>query len=104
MKEWVIKRTGPATKEIKDDKDFEKLKKSHFSVVFFGPEDELFEEYLKVAVLLQNTEFYHSHDQKYLRLNNMNTLTIFKDFEGGKVDYHGSLEMEKIEEFIIKHR
>lgn len=104
MRDWVIKRTGPATKEITTDAQFEKLKTEKFAVAFFGPEDDIFEEFLKLAVVHQNTNFYHSHDEKYLKLNNMNTVTIFKNFDGGKVDYHGSLEMEEMEEFLIKNK
>lgn len=103
IKDWVIKKTGPVTKEITSDAQFEKIQKKKFAIAFFGPEDEIYEEFLKIAVVFENVAFYHSHDEKYLRLNNMNTLTIFKDYDGGKVDYHGILSMEKMEEFILKH-
>lgn len=104
LKSWVLKKTGPLTTEITTDAQFKDLQNSHFAVGFFGPDDEIFEEYLKIAIIFPNIDFYHSHDERYLQLNNMNSLTIFKDFQGGNVNYHGILDMEKMEEFLKENR
>lgn len=104
LTEFIEKKTGPASLPIKDEKELENIKKSKFTVCFFGENGEDFEQFLHTAIAFQNVEFKHSFDKKLLELNGGNHITIFTTNEGGHQHYNDLMIAEDIQKWILEHK
>jgi protein disulfide-isomerase A1 len=105
---WLKKKTGPASVELKTVEEADTLiGNSDVLVVFFGPTGtEEYENFLKVARSYEDVAFAHSGEQtlgeKYGA--GPNGVVLFKKFDEGKAVHSGANDVETVKAFINEHK
>jgi hypothetical protein len=85
---WIQKKTGPASKLLNNDDEFDTHSKHRLSVLFTFPEGD--EEGLKIfqalAAAFDDIPFAHSHHSGHkgkLEISNEYALVLFRSFDEG---------------------
>jgi len=105
---WLKKKTGPASVELKTAEEADTLiGNSEVVVIFFGPTGtEAYDNFIKVANSYEDVAFAHSGEQtvgeKYGA--GPNGVVLFKKFDEGKVVYSGESDVESVKAFINEHK
>jgi dolichyl-phosphate-mannose--protein O-mannosyl transferase len=104
LKEFIDQKTGPVTTEITSDEQFNNLSNEELACAYFGDDDEDFKAFEAIAAKHEDVTFYHSFDSKYYNLNNQVKVTLYKNFNGGKVDFVEPYSGEALEKWLLKNR
>jgi len=101
---WLKKKTGPASVEVKSAEDLEvQIGNNDVLVVFFGPTGtEAHENFLKAAATFEDVAFAHSGEQTVAEKYEAqpNSLILFKNFDEKKNVHTGETDTESIKTFI----
>jgi protein disulfide-isomerase A1 len=104
---WLKKKTGPASVEVKSVEDAEvQIGNNEVVVFFFGPAGEAHDNYLKAAATYEDVAFVHSSDEAVLNKYEAqpNTIILFKKFDEGKNVHTGETTVEAITAFINENK
>jgi protein disulfide-isomerase A1 len=105
---WLKKKTGPASVEVKTVEEAETLiGNSDAVVIFFGPTGtEAYENFVKVANQYEDVAFAHSGEQTVAEKYEVqqNNVVIFKKYDEGKVVHSGDNDVETVKKFINDHK
>lgn len=104
IRAFIEQKTGPPTTEITSDEMFNNLNNSELAIAYFGEQDEDFQVFQGIAAKHEDIQFFHSFDTKYYQLNNQVRVTMFKNFNGGKVDFVQPYDEEALEKWIMLNR
>ncbi len=101
---WMRKKTGPATKDLKTVEDVEKFQKDNDVVlVYFGSKKEDIEEFTKVARKNEDFPFGVVQSEDVIKkFSKAGTVVLFKNFDEKKRELTDVRE-KIIEEFIDKY-
>jgi len=102
--QWLKKKTGPSSVELKSAEDVEKLASDNeVAVVFFGPTGtEQHENFLKAAAAIEDVAFGHATEQTVGEKFEAqpNGIILFKNFDEGKNVYEGDNSLQSVKNFI----
>ena len=104
LREFIDQKTGPITTEITSDEQFNNLANEDLAVAYFGDNDDDFKVIEQIAYKHEDIKFFHSFDEKYYQLNNQVKVTMFKKFNGGKVNFLEPFGQEALEKWIMINR
>lgn len=108
--DWILKKTGPATKEVSDSTSFDKLMNDKLTIVYLLPKNaEALSIFETVAAGYEGIPFYFTHDESLkgkLKKTGTYTLAILKNFDEGHTTLSQSMMLpaEDIKDFIELHR
>ena len=100
---WMRKKTGPATKPIKNVDELDKLKKDNdVVIVYFGTKKEELDEFVKVARKNEDFPFANVESEEIAtKLGiKMGNVVMFRNFEDPQLTLKGEIKMKNIEDFI----
>jgi protein disulfide-isomerase A1 len=105
---WLKKKTGPPSVEIKSVEDAEvQIGNNDVLVVFFGPSGtEAYDNYQKAAASFEDVAFGHSGEQTVAEKYEAqpNSVVLFKKFDEGKNVHTGETTIEAIKAFITENK
>jgi len=105
---WLRKKTGPASVDLKSVEQAETLiGNSELVAVFFGPTGtEEYENFLKVAHQYDDVAFAHSGEQSVAEKFEapVNSVVLFKKFDEGKNVHTGANDVETVKNFIEENK
>ena len=104
LKEFINQKTGPVSTEITDDETFNGLADQELAMAYFGDNNEDFNVFKKLAASHEDINAFHSFDSKYLNQNNQVRVTLFKNFDGGKVDFTQTFGEESLQKWLLLNR
>ena len=101
---WMRKKTGPATKELKSEDEVEKFKKDNDVVlVYFGSNKADIEEFTNVARKNEDFPFGTVDKEDVIKkYTKPGTVVLFKNFDEGKRELT-EVKEKAIDEFIDKY-
>jgi hypothetical protein len=73
-------------------------------MAYFGDDDEDFKIFERLAASHEDIKAFHSFDSKYYNLNNQVRVTLYKNFDGGKVDFVQPYGEEALEKWLVLNR
>lgn len=110
MYNWLQKKTGPASKHVQSEEDYNSHSTQRLSVMYLLPEgDENLSVYQAFAAQFDDVPFAHSHDQAHkdsLSVTTKYGLVLFRTFDEGHkfLTDDEPLTAEKMKEFLEAHR
>lgn len=95
---WIKKKTGPPSTQLKDAAHLDEQKQGNkVLVAFFGSEDsEQFKQFQAAALALDGVAFVHSSDSSLLQANGGNQLTVFTQHNSGAAHHTGDVTKDSI--------
>jgi protein disulfide-isomerase A1 len=105
---WLKKKTGPVSVELKTVEETETLiGNSDVVAIFFGPSGtEEYNNFIKVANTYEDVAFANSGEQTVAEKYEaqINSIVLFKKFDEPKVVHSGATDVESIKAFINEHK
>ena len=100
---WMRKKTGPPSKELKTVEEVEDFKKaSEVAVVYFGKPGEGFDSYVSNAKLFDDVAFAHCHEDACAThfSAESGSVVMFKNFDDGRNNLAPGFTEETFKSFI----
>jgi len=105
---WLKKKTGPASVEVKTGEEADTLiGNSEVVVIFFGPSGTPeYENFIKVANQFEDVAFAHATEQTVAEKfgAQTNNVILFKKFDEGKAVHTCSNDVDAVKAFINEHK
>lgn len=108
---WLQKKTGPASKLLETDEDYEKHSTQKLSVLFHLPQDstDQLNVYQALAAGYDDILFAHSHSEKHaenLELTKKYTMVVFRTFDEGHkfLTNDEPFTADQLKTFLENHR
>ena len=104
---WLKKKSGPAAKELKTQDEFKDFQESaEVVIVAYYKSSEEAKDYLEVAALVDDIQFAVIYDAEVAKAVELkeNTISMFKKFDDGRVDFTENEVAEKLKTWIQGNR
>jgi protein disulfide isomerase len=106
---WLVKYTGPASREINNLEEVKSLFDQHDLLgIFFGSKNsDTYEEYISVAKTYRDFPFIHTNSQEIKErygIQNSESFILLKKFDEGKSVFNGPFSHSSLNEFIKKSK
>lgn len=87
-----------------DETNYDDLASSNnISMVYFGPDNEEFQQFKSISSEFYAFEFYYSHDEEFKIKTNNSKLEFFRPHRGGKIDWPYDIRNNTFREWIHHH-
>ena len=104
LKAFIDQKTGPASSEITTDDTFNELEEQELALAYFGDNDEDFKTFERLVAGHEDIRAFHSFDSKFYNLNNQVRVTLYKKFDGGKVNFVQPFGEEALQKWLLLNR
>jgi protein disulfide-isomerase A1 len=108
MKEYILKKSGPATVEIKTLEELEKLKQDNkVLVVYFGTDgSEELKQYQAAALTFDNVKLVHVFDTELMTKAeaSVNKVILYKQFDEKMNIFEGKYDATELAAFVEDNR
>eukprot|EP01029_Cantina_marsupialis_P013200 TRINITY_DN291_c0_g1_i1.p1 TRINITY_DN291_c0_g1~~TRINITY_DN291_c0_g1_i1.p1 ORF type:complete len:494 (-),score=146.28 TRINITY_DN291_c0_g1_i1:158-1618(-) len=98
---WIMKRTGPVSKEMTTVAETEKfIADNEVVAMFFGEEGEEYTAFTNVAMALETVAFAHTSDVEVMKKYGITApkVVMFRQFDEPRVDFEG--KYAELKEFV----
>jgi len=103
--DWVVKKTGPSSKNLANAEALKDAKtENRVMVVYFGTaDDSRLATFMSVSQTVEGVTFAHTHDEA-LVAEHGHKVMLFKQFDEGQNELEGAVTSESLTKFVEDNR